>query len=145
MKSLPPIRLVSLMVAATLSLNTTGCSVYFASSGSKDPDFSKLIPGTSRPVVEQELGLPVETKKKGAGESALYTYKVGDTAAPGRAMLYLLGDIVTFCLAEYIFFPLEISNSGNSFQAVVDYGSRDQMITFRRIDDTSKTSPLDQK
>jgi hypothetical protein len=50
-----------------------------------------------------------------------YTYKLGDEPAAGRALGYLVLDIFTLCLAEYILFPLEISNSGNAYEAVVTY------------------------
>ena len=132
---------VNLLGAMIIVVQSGGCSVYFAASGSKDPDFSKVEPGSSRLVVEGELGSPTEEKIRAGGESALYTYKIGDHAAPGRAVLYLLGDIVTLCLAEYIFFPLEIAQSGNVHQVAVDYGANGQALKVRRIDNNTQ-SPL---
>lgn len=129
------------LLPALLSLG--GCSVYFAASGSKDPDFTKLNPGAPRTVVEEELGSPVETKQNPGGEAALYVYKTGDESAPGRALLYFLGDVVTICLAEYIFFPLEISNSGDSHQVAVHYGPRNQLLSLKKVDESAKPSALD--
>lgn len=132
----------TVVIALALSSACTGCSVYFAASGSKEPDFSKLQSGAPRTLVEEELGLPIETTSTSKGEKALYSYRIGDHAAPGRAMLYLLGDIVTFCLAEYIFFPLEISQSGNAFQAAVEYSKNEKLVSLKKIDPAAEKSPL---
>ena len=131
-----------LATALAVSFISSGCSVYFAASGSKEPDFTKLQSGAPRLTVEEELGPPIETKSTAKGESALYSYRIGDQPAPGRAMLYLLGDIVTLCLAEYIFFPLEISQSGNAFQAAVEYGKNEKLISLKKIDPAADKSPL---
>lgn len=136
---------LSWLCAGVIALNLSGCSVYFAASGSKDPDFNKLNPGTPRPVVEEELGPATENQIRSNGEAALYTYKTGDQPAPGRAVLYLLGDILTICLAEYVFFPLEISNSGDSYQALVEYSKAGKLLSLTKIDPSQKASPFDGK
>ena len=123
-------RVISLVSAVLLS----SCSVYFAASGSKNPDFDRIKPGASRQTVEEELGSAMESKATHAGEEVVYAYKTGDHPALGRAVLYLLGDIVTFCLAEYIFFPLEISQSGDAHQVSVEYGSDGRARLIKQVD-----------
>jgi hypothetical protein len=130
---------VSSIVAFAL---LSGCSVYFAATGSKDVDLSKVNRGVERYLVEGELGSPLEIKPSSQGEAALYTYKIGDPPAPGRALLYLLGDIVTFCLAEYVFFPLEISNSGDAQYLRVDYDKNEKVTQVSRVKDMGTTSAL---
>lgn len=134
-----------LLCVSTLILSTmlSGCSVYFAATGSKEPDLSKLTPGASRPLVEQELGQPLEEREKPHGTSALYSYKIGDQPNAGRAILFLVGDILTLALAEYIFFPLEISNSGNAHQVIVDYGKSGTLKQIRAVESPGAQSVLD--
>ncbi len=109
----------------------SGCSVYLAASGSKEPDFSKLALGMRRAVVEQEFGPAREEKANpDGGSTAIYRYTLGDQSSAGRAILYLVGDIFTICLAEYLFWPLEISNSGNAYQATFHYDANDKVKRF---------------
>ena len=109
----------------------SACSVIAAANGSEDPNMDLIKPGATKDVVEGELGEAVKTKKKPDGESALYTYKVGDEPALGRAFLYLLGDIVTLFYAEYLFTPLEASNSGNAKDLIVEYDSSKRVVSTR--------------
>ncbi len=113
-------RIIQLLL---LSLALCSCSVVAASSGTKEPDFSKIAVGSSRAEVEAELGEPYESKSVAGGTEAVYIYKIGDKPAAGRALGYLVLDIFTICLAEYILFPMEISNSGNAYEALVQYDS----------------------
>lgn len=120
-----------LLILCLLLPLLSGCSVYLAASGSKEPDFSKLAVGMRRAVVEQEFGPAREEKSNADGTStAIYRYKLGDQSSAGRAILYLVGDIVTFCLAEYLFWPLEISNSGNAYQATFQYDAQEKVLRF---------------
>ena len=90
-----------------------------------------VVKGAERSVVEKELGEPVAVKDKGSGEAVLYTYKIGDKPAVGRAFLYLLGDIVTLFYAEYLFTPLEASNSGQAHDLIVDYDASGKVLGMR--------------
>ena len=121
----------NLFITILLSLSISACSVVAAASGQKEPDLSKIKPGVERYLVEAELGSPYETTKSGNTTESLYTYKLGDEPAPGRAVLYLIGDIFTLCLLEYVFFPLEISNSGNAKDLLVTYNSSNKVIRVK--------------
>ncbi len=123
---------------AALVLFQSACSVMAAATGTPDPDLSKLDTGAPRILVESELGPPVEESKIPGGTKALYTYKIGDEPAIGRAFLFLIGDIFTLCLAEYIFFPLEISNSGNAHDMEVVYGADDKARSLRKVSSAPK-------
>jgi len=117
-----------------LSLISSGCSVFMAASGSEVPDLTKATPGSDRFVIESLLGAPLETKATANGsESIIYSYKVGDEAAPGRAALYLVGDILTFGLTEYFFFPLEISQSGNAKYLKVIYDNNQKLRSIEHV------------
>lgn len=105
------------------------CSVFAAASGSKEPDFNLIKRGTTKKVVEQELGLPLDEK---AGLTKNYMYKIGDKPAIGRALGYLVLDIFTLCLWEYIGFPLEISNSGNAYKAIVKYDRNEKVLSYQK-------------
>lgn len=111
------------LLLLTLIISSTGCSVIAAATGSPEPDFTRIVTGSSRTTIEQELGEPIESKSIPSGTQAVYSYKLGDEPAAGRALGYLALDIITLCLAEYILFPLEISNSGNAYEAIIDYDS----------------------
>ncbi len=111
-----------------LLLSSSGCSVFMAASGGKDPDLEKIKPGISRIEAEAELGIAAETKKTSSGSTSSYVYKTGDEPSLGRAAGYLVGDIFTLCLAEYIFWPLEISNGGEPKELIVTYDGADKVV-----------------
>ena len=107
----------------------SGCSVVAAASGSKDPDFTKVKIGADKEQIRAEFGDPITSAPRDKGGSIeTYNYKLGDPAAPGRAVMNGVIDVVTICLWEYIAFPLEISYSGNSYQAIVAYNSAGKAI-----------------
>lgn len=110
----------------------TSCSVIMAASGSKDPDFDKLVPGTDLQIVEAELGIPDNSVAMGSKVVNTYTYKVGDKASAGRAVGYFFLDLFTLCLWEYIGFPLEISNSGNAYQAQVTLNQAQKVVAVKK-------------
>lgn len=115
--------MLRLLLCLLTACTVTACSVVAAGTGSPEPDFSRIQVGTLRSVVEQELGPPLSTEQVGSQERSLYSYKIGDKPAAGRALGYLALDIITLAFAEYILFPLEISNSGNAYQAAVLYSA----------------------
>ncbi len=51
--------IVDLAVGASLSLTATGCSVAMALSGNPEPNFKAFEIGSSRQVVETQLGQPI--------------------------------------------------------------------------------------
>lgn len=120
-------KLLNIYVLLCLS----GCSVVAAATGSHAPDFNKIGNGSSRSEVELELGPPTRTESIGSQKEVAYTYKLGDSPAAGRALGYLALDIVTLCFAEYLLFPMEISNSGNAYEAVVRYDEKDRVISLK--------------
>ncbi len=120
----------------------SGCSVVAAASGSKDPDYSKVKVGADRETIRSEFGDPITVAPQGKGGSLeTYNYKLGDPPAPGRAVLNGVLDLVTICLWEYIAFPLEISRSGNSYQAVVSYNGAGKATEVQPKIEAGKESP----
>lgn len=130
--------IVPLFVSIIFLLQTS-CSVIAAASGTPEPNLELVQAGASRAVVEKELGPPVKTESISGGQRVQYTYKLGDTPDAGRAILYLLGDIVTLFLAEYIFFPMEISNSGNAYDIEVAYDDSDNVRAVRSLSEPAKS------
>ena len=127
---------VSSLLMSVLVLS--GCSVVAAASGSKDPDFGKVKVGADKQTIHAELGDPITSVSRKGGTLETYNYKLGDPPAPGRAVLNGVLDLVTICLWEYIAFPLEISNSGNSYQAVVFYNGADKAVEVQPKIDSGK-------
>lgn len=125
-------------------LMLTSCSVAAAISGSKDPNMANVKKGAPKHLIEDELGPARETANLKHGQVSWYTYKRGDEPAVGRAALYLIGDIFTLCMLEYVFFPLEISNSGNAYDLVVTYDKNDK-VTAIREPRPNETSLSDQR
>lgn len=105
------------------------CSVIAAASGSKEPDFNVIKPGTEKEIVENELGFPLD---ENAGLTKNYIYKIGDKPAIGRALGYFVLDVFTLCLWEYIGFPLEITNSGNAYRAMVTYNKQNKVVSYKK-------------
>lgn len=100
-----------------------------AASGSKDPDYSKVKIGADKETIETEFGPPIASApRKGGGSSETYSYKLGDAPAPGRAVMHGFLDLITICLWEYIGFPMEITESGNAYQAFVSYNAQGKAI-----------------
>ena len=102
-----------------------------AFSGSHEPDFSKVKVGEEKNIIDQELGEPIE---KFDEQSFLYQYKLGDKPAPLRGVMHGVLDLCTFFLWEYIGFPLEISNSGNSYKMRVDYNNQLKVQEIKKIE-----------
>jgi hypothetical protein len=124
-------KILYILVLISLSAILASCSVVAAASGRKEPDLEKIRPNQTRPVVEAELGQAIKTTATANGTEETYMYKLGDEPAPGRAALYLVGDIFTLCFAEYIFFPLEISNSGDVKEIIVEFDTKDKVRDVR--------------
>ena len=62
-------RFAMIVASLVVLIQLSGCSVYFAATGSKDVDLSKVNRGVERYFVEGELGTPLETKPGSHGET----------------------------------------------------------------------------
>lgn len=113
----------SVLFISLLVFFTSGCSVIAAANGSEDPDLQVVKVGALKPVVDAELGEPIREESTNTGPFAHYVYSIGDEPAPGRAFLYLLGDIVTLFYAEYLFTPMEAANGGEVYDMFIKYSA----------------------
>lgn len=116
----------------------SACSVVAAANGAKEPDFSKIPLGSDQKTVERELGTPATSSVKGSETIQVYRYKLGDKPALGRAFGFALIDLVTFCLAEYVLFPVEIGNSGNAYDAILHFNKNGKVTKIIPKQDPSK-------
>src|SRR5262249_52103449 len=82
--------IVDLAVGASLSLTVTGCSVAMALSGNPEPNFKAFEIGSTRQVVETQLGHPVASQKLEDGKQKdTYQYEMGNSPNGHRALMNL--------------------------------------------------------
>ena len=116
----------------------TGCSVFMAMSGEKEPDFSYLQPTATREEVESQVGKPVESVKQDGNTVDTYEYEMGDPPNDSRAMANLAIDFYSLLLYEFFATPLELTKfSGEDYKIKVTYGEDGKVL------EVSKPLPAD--
>ena len=109
------------------------CSVSRAAKQPPPADLKGLGIGTSRLEVIQRLGAPKfsETDAEGKKQET-YEFQSGmHGASKLRIIFYLAGDIVTLGLAEFIFWPMELTLlKSASCNAAVTYDTSQKVETF---------------
>ena len=114
-------RVGCLIAMGCFATHLTGCSVVMALFGSK-VDMSVLHVGSSREEVEAQLGKPVSSTPTNWGaQTDTYAYVAGNERSIGRALSFLLLDILTLFLYE-IFFTIGELARGNKERVPIHYG-----------------------
>ena len=107
-----------------------GCSVYMAADGNKTPNISKFEQNTTRFDIESVLGEPIMfTNLADNKTQAVYEFEKGNDPSPLRASAWLIADIFSGALAEFILYPYE-SNKGELSRVKVNYNADDQVINL---------------
>lgn len=90
-----------LMVVASLMVAVTGCSVAMALHGHPEPNFQAFEIGSSRQIVEVQLGHPVASQTLEQGKKKdVYQYEIGNSPNGHRALLNFYFDLATIGLWE---------------------------------------------
>ncbi len=116
-------RIILKALAACLSVQLAGCSVYSAAKAPPPVDFEKIQLGSQRGLVIDTLGKPTYSENKDNQLVDYFSFIDGNHAGTkSRIILYVAGDLFTLCLAEVIFWPLEeFALQGAERKAFVKY------------------------
>ena len=109
------------------------CSVSRALNQPPPADLQGLGVGTSRLEVIQRLGAPKfsETDAEGKKQDSFEFQSGMHGASKSRVIFYLAGDIFTLGLAEFIFWPLELTLlKSATCNASVTYDTSQKVETF---------------
>lgn len=125
-----------LRVAAFLLLLTcnTGCAVFMAAQGKKDPDVGGLVVGQDRVVVHALLGSPAKTYGTNGGRIDVFQWKRGDEPSPWRAIVHGALDLSTVFLWEIVGTAIE-SNQGEVVYLSIEYDAQNCIVRMVPGDD----------
>ena len=116
---------IQCLIAVFILTFMQGCSVYCAARQPGPCYVERVKVGSSQPEVTAVLGNP-KTSGVVNGQK-VYTYEFADglpTGSKSRIVLYVAGDVFTICLAEVIFWPMELAVlKAREGTAVVTYDS----------------------
>jgi hypothetical protein len=113
------------IISVVVSLVTIqGCSVHRVFNTPGPVDVERVKVGERRQTIISVLGAPKSSEVRQDGRSDIYEFVDGySDASKTRAILYIAGDVFTLCLAEIIFWPMEMAvANGTAGRAFVDYG-----------------------
>jgi len=100
--------IASRIIPIVLSLAfLSGCSIIMAASAEDEPNLSAIEVGMSRSTVEQELDNMLSSVRTREGKMVTYQYFTGDEKSYGRAVTYVVLDVLTVGVAELITTPIE--------------------------------------
>lgn len=117
-------RLFPVPAAVVLCVILTGCSVYMAAAGDKEPNLGAFSIGSSRGQVEQQLGnAKASTSLENGDRVDTYEYTLNNEPSAGRAVAHGAADVLTLGLWEVIGTPIEAGSQGQKRQVRVTYGS----------------------
>lgn len=102
--------MIMLTLVAFISTQTA-CSVYKAATQPPPADLQGIGVGTPRQELILRLGAPKfsDTDPQGHKQDTFEFFSGLHGASKARIILYLAGDVFTLCLAEIIFWPLELT------------------------------------
>ena len=118
------------VVCAWFLFSSTGCSVVMALSGNQQPDFKAFKIGSSRQVVEFQLGEPISSEPLGNGQKRdTYRYEMGNSPNGHRALMNLWIDLGTFLLWEI---PATIAEAamGEDKETSIVYSADDRVVAL---------------
>ena len=109
------------------------CSVYMAATQPDKKDLGILIIGTSRIVVLEELGAPIDTSVKDGQKTDVFRFHEGSDGGwkIGRAGFHAVADVFTLGLWEIVGTPMEAIAKGDKMSAVVLYDADDRVENVR--------------
>lgn len=106
----------------------SGCSVYMAAAGKREPNLSAFAVGSTRGQVEQQLGTPASSNTFANGDREdLYEYLLDNEPSPGRAVAHGAADVLTLGLWEVIGTPIEAGSQGTKKQIRIIYDAQNKV------------------
>ena len=122
--------IADLALVASLSLTITGCSVAMALSGNPEPNFKAFENGSSRQVVETQLGHPIASQKLEDGKKKdTYQYEIGNSPNGHRALMNFYFDLATIGIWE-LFGTIIEARMGDTEQTQVTYNPEDRAVAI---------------
>lgn len=101
-----------------------------ALSGTPEPNFDAFELGSSRQVVEIQLGRPIASERLGAEKTRdTYRFEVGNSPNGHRAMMNLYIDLATFFLYEIPGTVIE-AMMGETKETMVLYDAQDRVVAI---------------
>ena len=135
----------SILLVLGLAGLTSGCSVVMASSGEEEPQIHLVRVGSSRQLIEAQLGSPIRvTVLEDGGSRCEYRYRGGNQSSSNRAVGHAVFDVLTLGVWEVVGTGYELSR-GKEFRAVVEYDSRNvaRVVSFVVAGDSSTEDVAD--
>ncbi len=138
-----------LIVLTFIVFTSTGCSVFMAMSGKKEPNLAVLTTGQDRGLVILNLGNPVQTYVKDDMTVDTYEVQFGNEPSGGRAIAHAAMDVLTWGAWEIVGTPVE-GMQGKTQTITVEYDKNNKLVSVNTVsghiqkeNSTEKTS--DQK
>lgn len=117
-----------------------GCSVYEAVHAPSPVEYKHVRFGETRSETIAHLGLPKLSEQKGDQKVDYFEFQDGyNPASKARIIFYIAGDVFTACLAEVIWWPMEMAIFDGKFcRATVIYGPDGLVKTYEVTDKKGK-------
>lgn len=114
-------------------LSSSGCSVFMAAAGTREPNLSMITIGAHRAEVELQLGSPRTTIAHEGGQyrTDTYEYELGNKPSAGRAVVHGVMDLLTLGLWEVVGTPVEAFR-GEKHEIVISYDLDDRVAAINR-------------
>jgi len=125
------IKRIFLLPLIVVLLATSGCSVFMAASGPREPDFSKIAIGATRAEVHHELGKPTELISHPNGTRELYEFQIGNGASYKRAFANAGLDLMTVFLFE-IYSTRAEQNRAKVYNIVIEFNRSGKVIAISK-------------
>jgi len=113
-----------------IALLLTGCSVAMALHGQPEPNFKAFEVGSSRQIVEVQLGKPITSEMlEGGKKKDTYQYEMGNSPNGHRALMNLYIDLASLGLWELPGSIIE-ARMGNKEETRIIYSSDDRVVAI---------------
>jgi outer membrane protein assembly factor BamE (lipoprotein component of BamABCDE complex) len=120
------------ILAVALAGAVAGCSVYEAIHAPPPVEYRHVQVGETRSETISHLGAPRFTDSRDGMKVDHFEFTDGyNPASKARIILYIAGDLFTACLAEVIFWPIELAvMDGQQCRAKVEYDPNDFVASY---------------
>lgn len=122
----------------------SGCSVFMAMHGKKEPNMAVLSVGQDRGIVILNLGNPTQTYIKDGMTVDVYDVQFGNAPSGGRAVGHAVMDLLTFGGWEIIGTPIE-GVQGESKSITIQYDKDNKLVSVDSIKGTTVKEKRDEK
>ena len=126
-------RFALLLSIGIVLTSSSGCSVFMAAAGKREPNISMITIGAHRAEVELQLGSPRTSSahEDGLYRNDIYEYELGNEPSAGRAVAHGVMDLFTLGLWEIVGTPVE-AFKGEKREIVITYDADDRVTAINR-------------